>query len=117
MSVDFNFLLTMLLLTTPSTVVLSVCVGVSGCLCPISSIVFLAGTASWQFMNSAQSSASASDGMTALIILEIAVTAPLFVGSASSSVMKKCPPALLLDFDSERYNASLCPVSTMALAW
>ena len=58
---------------TPSAVVLSACIGVSGCLCPISFSMFIAGTALQQLMNSAQSSASAADDMTALIILEIVV--------------------------------------------
>ena len=83
---------------------------------PIYSSVVLAVTASRQLMNSAQSSALAADNMTALMIIEIVVTAPLFGGSAVSYVMKKCPPALLRDFASERYNALLCPVITMVLA-
>ena len=116
MSIDFNILLTMLLLTTPSAVVLSVCIGVGGCLCPIYSSVVLSGTAPRKLMNSTQSSSSAVEDMTVLMILEIVVTALLFGGSAVSSVMKKCPPDLLRDFASERYDASLCPVSTMALA-
>ena len=85
----------MLLLTMPSAVVLSVYIGVGGCLCPISSSVVLAGTAFLQLMKSAHSSASAADDMTALTILDIVVTAPLFGGSSVLSVMKKCPPALL----------------------
>ena len=117
MSIDFNLLLTMLLLKTPSAVVLSVCIGLSGCLCPIYSSVVLDGTSSRQLMKSVQSSASAADDMTALMILDIVVTAPLFEGYVVSSVMRKCPPALLRDFASERYDASLCPARTMALAW
>ena len=73
----------------------SVCIGFSGCLCLISYSVAFSGTASRQFMKSAQSSASATDDMTALMILDIVVTAPLFGGSVVSSVMNKCPPALL----------------------
>ena len=68
-SINFKFLLTMLSLTMPRAVVLSVCIGVRGCLCPISSSVILAGTASRKLMNSAQSSALAVDDITALMII------------------------------------------------
>ena len=44
----------------------------------------------------------ATEDMTALIIWDIVMTAPLFDGMAASSDMKKCPPALLLAFVSER---------------
>ena len=87
MSIDFNSLLTILSLTMPRAVILSICIGVGGCLCPISYSLILAGTASQKLINSVQSSASAADDIRALMIIEIVVTAPLFGGSVDSSVM------------------------------
>ncbi len=49
MSIAFSFFM-MLLLTTPSAVVLSVCIGVGGWGCPMYSSVCHAGTASQQLM-------------------------------------------------------------------
>ena len=46
MSIDLSRLLAMLLVTTPGAVVLSVCIGVGGCLCPIFSNVWRAGEGS-----------------------------------------------------------------------
>ncbi len=94
MSINFNFFI-MLLFTTQSAVVLSVCIGVGGCLCPRNSRACWAGMASLQLMQSAPISASAVDDMTALMICEILRMAPLLLGIASSFDMKKCPPALL----------------------
>ena len=87
MSINFSFLLRMWVLTTPRAVAFSICVGVGGCLCPISYSLILAGTASQKLINSVQSSASAADDIRALMIIEIVVTAPLFGGSVDSSVM------------------------------
>ncbi len=42
---------------------------------------------------------------------------PLFGGLAVLLDMKKCLPAWLRTFDSERYNAFLCPTRTMSLTW
>jgi hypothetical protein len=49
MSIDFDFFI-MLLFTTPSAVVLSVCIKVGGYLCPKYSSVCQAGMASLQLM-------------------------------------------------------------------
>jgi hypothetical protein len=49
MSINFIFFIT-LLFTTPSAVVLSVCIGVGGCVCPKYSSVCQAGMASLQLM-------------------------------------------------------------------
>ena len=95
-----------LLVTTPCVVVLSVCVGVSGCVCPISSRAWSDGMDYLQFMNISPSSASAYDYMTSLMILAIVNTAPLLGGNAVF-LHEKCPPALLLNFVSERYEALL----------
>ena len=101
MSIDFNFFMT-LLFTTPSAVVLSVCIGVGGCLCPRKSRVCRAGMASLQLMYRAPILASAADDMTALMICEIVRMAPLLLGIASSLDMKKCPPALLRALVSDK---------------
>ena len=80
MSIDLSFLLAMLFETTPSAVVLSVCIGVGGCLCPISSRVCCAGIASRQLMESASSSASAAEDMIVLITCDVVSKEPLFGG-------------------------------------
>ena len=50
--------------TNPRAVVLSVCTGVGGCLCPISLTVFLAGMAWRELMKRAPILASAAEVMT-----------------------------------------------------
>ena len=67
----------MVLLTTPSAVVLLVCMYVGGYGCPISSSVWRAGMASHELMQRAPISASAAEGMTALITWAMVSTAPL----------------------------------------
>ena len=57
-----------LVLTTPPAVELSTWTGDGGCGCPVSSNMFLMCTASLALMNSAPSSASAADDITALMI-------------------------------------------------
>ena len=106
----------MLLVTTPCAVVLSVCTGVDGCLWTISSRAWRAGTVSWQLMKRAASFASAAENMTIFMIWAMVMTAPLFSGVLVLLNIKKCPPALLRAFDSERYEASLCTKNTMSLA-
>ena len=61
---------------------LSVCIGVGGCVCPISPRAWRDGMDSLQLMKSSHSSASAADDMTALMILAIVNTAPLLGGNA-----------------------------------
>ena len=68
-------------------------------------------------MKSAHSSASAADDMTALMNLVIVNTAPLLGGDAVLFDMKKLPPALLLGFVSERYEALLWPARNISLVW
>ena len=99
---DFSRLLAIFLLTNPKAVVLLVCIGVWGCLCPMISSAYRAGISSLQFMKRAPSSASAAKDITALMIWETVRTAPLFAGMASSLDMQKCTPALLLAFDSDK---------------
>jgi hypothetical protein len=100
MSIAFNFFMT-LLFTTPSAVVLSVCMGVGGCLCPKYSSVCQAGMASLQLMSRAPISASAADEMINLMICKIVRSAPLLLGIALLFDMKKCMPALLRALVSE----------------
>ena len=106
MYMEFIRFLSMLLVTTPCAVVLSVCIGVGGCVCPIYSSYWRSGMDSLQLTKSDPRTASAADDMTALMILSIVNTSPLLVGNAVFFDMKKCPLALLLDF-SERYEVSL----------
>ena len=101
MSADFNFFIT-LLFTTLSTVVLSVCIGVGGCLCSKYSSVFRAGMAFGQLMKRAPISASATDGMTALMIWLIARIKPLLLGMGFLLDMNNCPPTLLCALVSKR---------------
>ena len=70
-----------------------------------------------QLMNSAPSSASAADDMTALMILAIANTYPLLGGNAVLLDINKFPPDMLQAFVSERYEAFLWPTKTISLAW
>ena len=98
---DFSHFLEMLLVTTPCAVVFSVCIGVDGCVCPISSRAWRAGIDYLQLMKSTPSPASAADDMTDLMILDIVTTAPLLGMHAVLFDMNKRPPALLLDFFRE----------------
>ena len=100
MSMDFSRLLEILLVPTPCVVVLYVCIGVGGCVCPIFSTAWHAGMAYLKLIKSATSFPSTADYMTALMSLAIFNTAPLLVGNAVLFDMKKCPPSLLLGFVS-----------------
>ena len=81
---------------------LSVWVGVGGCLWPIYSTVVCADIACRELMHSALISASATEVITFLMICAMVKTAPLFAEFAALFDMKKCPPALLLTLDSVR---------------
>ena len=63
--IELSLLLARLILTTPCDGVLSVCLSVGGCMCPISYRDWCAGIDSLKLMNSAPSLASAADDMTA----------------------------------------------------
>ena len=78
----------MLLFMTPRAVVLLVCMGVWGCLWPISVSVICCGTASRVLMPSAPSSASAAEDITALMSCARLRTAPLSAGSSQSDDRK-----------------------------
>ena len=88
MSIDLIRLLAMLLVTTPSAVVLSVCIGVGHCLWSIVSNVWRAGVASMQLMKRDPKYASAAEDMTAFMICEMLRTDPLFGGTAESPDIK-----------------------------
>ena len=88
MSIDLIRLLTMLFVTNPSAVVLSVCIGVGRCLWPIVSNAWRAGIASLQLMKRDPNYASAAEDMTAFMICEMVRTDPLFGRTAESSDMK-----------------------------
>ena len=94
---DLSRLLEMLLVILTFAVVLSVWIDVGGCVYPIYSTAWSAMMASLQLMNSAPISASAADGMTALMILAIVNNYTLLGGNYVLLDINKCPPDLLLD--------------------
>ena len=81
-----------------SSIELSVCNGVGGCLCPISSKMIMVYTASLAMMYKAANSASFYDYITCLIMWAMLRTAPLFCGMVESLDRWKWPPALLRAF-------------------
>ena len=103
MSMTFNAFGRILLVSISACAVeLLVWMGVRGCGCPNSSSVRRIDTAVLALMNSAPSSASAADDITALIICEIFNTAPLLMGMSSFPAMNMWPPALLRALGSDR---------------
>jgi hypothetical protein len=64
-------------------------------------------TPSFALWNSAHSSASAANVMTALIMVAVVMIALLFGANCTSLDKKKCPPAQLLLFVLLQYPASL----------
>ena len=107
MSIYLSRLLAILLVTTPIEVVLSFFIGVGGFLWPIVSNVWRSGIASLQLMNRVPNSASDAEDMTAFMVCEIVWTDPLFGGMAELLDMNKLPPALLLAFDYDGWDAPL----------
>jgi hypothetical protein len=88
----------------PMAVVLSVSIGVGGCLCPNSSNVVLRTAPSFALMNTAPTYVSAADEITCFRTLLTIKMAP-FVSFLSFWVlfpMLKNPPALILASFSER---------------
>ena len=85
---------------TLSAIELSVCNGVGGCLCPISTRIILMYTASRVMMYSAPNSASVADDMTCFIMCAILSMAPLLGGLSVSCDRKNWPPARLRAFGS-----------------
>ena len=89
MPIAFVFFACILPLQTASDIALSICNGVSGCLCPISSNIILMYTALRAIMYSAASSDSVADVMTCLIVWLMLRIAPLFCGIISPLDKKK----------------------------
>ncbi len=83
MSMAFNALGIILSVNSAWAVELLVCMGVQVCGCPISSRVRCMETTILALMNSAPSSASAADDITALIICDMLSTTPLLMGISS----------------------------------
>ena len=102
MSIALVHLGWMMLMTTPRAVELSICMGVGGFGCPSSVSRCSCGIASRALVYSAPSLALAAEDMTGLMICVRVKTVPLLQGDGSSSDRKKCPPALLRAFVSDR---------------
>jgi hypothetical protein len=83
MSMAFNALGRILLVSSACAVALLVWMGVRGCGCPNSSNVRRIDTAILALMNSAPSLASAANDITALMICELFNMAPLLMGISS----------------------------------
>ena len=98
----FKALGRILLVSSVCAVEFLVWIGVHGCGCPISSSVFCMDTAVLALTNSAPSSTSAADDITAFIICEMFNTTPLLMGISSEPAMNMWLPALLRAFGSER---------------
>ncbi len=116
MSMAFNALGIILLVSSAWAVELLVCIGVQVCGCPISLRVRCMETAVLALMNSAPSLASAANDITALIIGDMLRTTPLLVGMSSLPAMNMWPPALLRAMGSDRYDVLLWIASLMLLA-
>jgi hypothetical protein len=80
MSIAFDYLGVMFALMTASTIALSCCMGVAGCLCPISSNIICIYTASCAIMYSAASLAFVADVMMCLMMWAMLRMAPLLGG-------------------------------------
>ncbi len=100
----------MLLLMTSNAVLMSVSMGVLGCLWLISSRSWCIGTALRALMYSAPIL-----DMMAFRILETLCMAPLLRGFSESLEQKKCPPAQLQAASLLRQDASLWMASIMSL--
>ena len=85
-------------LTTASAMALSVCKGVGGCLCPISSSMMQMYMALHAMMYSAASLALVADDITCLIMCAMFSMAILVEGTPAPLDRKKRSPALLLSF-------------------
>ena len=116
MSMAFNALGIILLVSIAWAVDLLVCMGVQVCECPISLRVHCIKTAVLVLMNNAPNLASAADDITAFVICYMLSTAPLLMGMSSVPALNMWPPALLWALISDRYNALLCITSLMLLA-
>ena len=105
-----------LLLITPSAVVLLVWIGVCGWGWPISLSICRRWTASFALINIAPSSASAAEDVNALMMVAIVRIVPLLGGDFLLFDKKKYPPAQLCDFFLLAYPASLWTANIILLA-
>jgi len=106
---------TIVLLVTPTAVELSVWIGVFGCGHPIAMRVCLWGIISLAMMKRAESSYSAAEPITHLMIWAMESMAPLKRGNGSFSERKMCAPALLREMVSLRKPASAWAHRIMSL--
>ncbi len=107
----------MVFVAIPTAVALSQCTGIFGCGWPRSSRVVLKIIPSWQFRNSAPSSASAADATTNCNIEYSVWKAPFnLMGSPflGNEPMKKWPHALLRALGLLKYDASEWMFITMS---
>ena len=109
---DFSRFLEMFLAILPCAVVLSVCIGVGGYVCHISSGDWCARMASLKLKKSAPRSTYTADDMTTLTIMAKVNTDPLLRGNAVLSDMKNVPLFcfwILLQRDMKRCCGPLGP--------
>ncbi len=95
MSIAFNAIGIILLVSRSFAVLLSVCIDAGGWGWPSSSSVWRIEMVVFAMIKRALSSASVADDTTAHIICEILMTAPFFVGLLSLPTMNMCPPTRL----------------------
>ena len=115
MLIAFDLLYFMVLLTNPTVVELSTCIGVGGCGCPISSSAICNRTASFAVRYAAATLDSIAEDITLLIIFASAYTTPFivggcfggWVGSCMLSLRKNMSPAQLWALLLDRCDASL----------
>ena len=98
MSIAFVHFGCIFTLYTASDIALSICNGVGGCLCPISSNIILMYMAAREMMYSATTSAYVADGILCLIMCVALRILLLFWVIVSSWDKKKSPPTRLLAF-------------------
>ena len=107
------------LLMTPDAMELSVFIGVVPCGFPISSNEVLSNSTSLALTNRSPNFAYAAEAITFSKMVATTNTATLclvFEVGLNLSLKKKCPPTLLLDLDTNRYDASLCIYNCIWLA-
>ena len=95
MSIDLLALATILILMSPSAVLLSVCIGVHCDVWHRFLSVLCMGISVLAFKNNSPGSASAADDIILWMIVDMLRTAPLFEGFFSSLDRKWWPPARL----------------------
>ncbi len=116
MSMAFNALGRILLVSSECTVELSVWMGVCGCGWPNSSNMRPIDIAVFGFMNSTPSSASAANDITVLIICKMFNTAPLLMGISSVLAINMWLLAWLQALGLDKYDALLWMESFILLA-